>query len=127
MAQTRFYRRQIYFPIFPNKIDLEKALKIKNGNENFNKENKKSTSEKEKAEKSARGESKAHTKPSEEELSLLTDDARKIILSEIPQTFTVDDAVAATGLDIGDTLSALTELEINGLIKTVPGARYEKI
>ena len=102
-------------------------MKIKNGNENFNKENKKSTSEKEKAEKSVRGESKAPTKPSEEELSLLTDDARKIILSEIPQTFTVDDAVAAIGLDIGDTLSALTELEINGLIKTVPGARYEKI
>lgn len=118
---------EVYFPIFPNKIDLEKALKVKNGSEDFNRENKKSTSEKEKAEKSVRAEAKAPTKPSEEELSFLTDDARKIILSEIPQTFTVDDAVAATGLDIGDTLSALTELEINGLIKTVPGARYQKI
>ncbi len=117
---------EVYYPIFKSKLDLQKAADISNGGQEFIKETR---TERQKP-SSLKKETKEETKEAvldEETLSMLTDSARKIILSPIKAEFTVDDAVTLSNQSAGDTLSALTELEIFGLIKTLPGARYKKI
>ena len=39
--------------------------------------------------------------------------------------FTIDD-LGDTGLSVGDIFSAVTELELSGLVRAVPGGRYSK-
>ena len=89
-----------YLPQFPDKIDIEKAFK-----EDNSKKDKKTT----------------------KNLNIsLSNDAQIVYNNLNKQKFTVDDLI---NLSLSDDalLSSLTELEIEGVIKALPGGMYEVI
>ena len=55
----------------------------------------------------------------------ISETAAAIYQSVCQEIFTVDDAVAATGLDTSEVLSALIELEIFAVISGIHGGRYK--
>ncbi|MCI8359951.1 MAG: DNA-protecting protein DprA [Clostridiales bacterium] len=57
----------------------------------------------------------------------LTDAARRLYESFPEEASGVDGLSAAAGLPAGEILPALTELEIFGLIKALPGGRYQRL
>ena len=60
-------------------------------------------------------------------MSMLSDCAKSIadFLQRSGFTeFTVDDIIDNTGLDVNSVLSAVTEMEIFGILKTLPGGRF---
>lgn len=89
-----------YLPRYPDKIDIEKAIK------------KRAKPEK----------TEVHKKLSIETLS----NAAKIVYNQLNKPIFYPDEIN-TSLEPGDILSALTELEIEGLIRSLPGGRYELI
>lgn len=61
------------------------------------------------------------------DMSMLSDCAKSIadFLQRSGFTeFTVDDIIDNTGLDVNSVLSAVTEMEIFGILKTLPGGRF---
>ena len=54
----------------------------------------------------------------------ITDSILKILSSE---PITTDDIAKSSGLDISDVMMALTELEISGQIKSIPGGKFIKL
>ena len=119
-----------YYPIFLQKIDLDAAARVKSSSADYEKATEQTKVKKEKAkqkEKAVANDIKtedkaALKKPIPEGLGVEAVRIYKEISSEI---FTVDEAVQATGLDASAALSALTELEIFGLITQIPGGRYK--
>ena len=51
----------------------------------------------------------------------------KIVYNQLNKPIFYPDEINNTSLEPGDILSALTELEIEGLIRSLPGGRYELI
>ena len=94
-----------YIPRYPDKIDIEKAVK----------KHKKTENKTENVE--------VHKKLSIETLS----NAAKIVYNQLDKPIFYPDEINNTSLEPGDILSALTELEIEGLIRSLPGGRYELI
>lgn len=97
-----------YLPRYPDKIDIEKAIK------------KRAKPVEEHAAKPEKTE--VHKKLSIETLS----NAAKIVYNQLNKPIFYPDEIN-TSLEPGDILSALTELEIEGLIRSLPGGRYELI
>lgn len=58
------------------------------------------------------------------DLSMLSDGERAVYLA-LGSSRTADE-LSRNGLDAGDVLAALTTLEIRGLIRSLPGGRYER-
>ena len=97
-----------YLPRYPDKIDIEKAIK------------KRAKPVEERAAKPEKTE--VHKKLSIETLS----NEAKIVYNQLNKPIFYPDEIN-TSLEPGDILSALTELEIEGLIRSLPGGRYELI
>ena len=57
----------------------------------------------------------------------LSDDARKVFLALVDNKTDVDSLVPLTGLSIQNILAAVSELEIFGFVKSLPGKMVEKI
>lgn len=98
-----------YLPRYPDKIDIEKAIK------------KRAKPVEERAAKPEKTE--VHKKLSIETLS----NEAKIVYNQLNKPIFYPDEINNTSLVPGDILSALTELEIEGLIRSLPGGRYELI
>ena len=98
-----------YLPRYPDKIDIEKAIK------------KRAKPVEERAAKPEKTE--VHKKLSIETLSK----EAKIVYNQLNKPIFYPDEINNTSLVPGDILSALTELEIEGLIRSLPGGRYELI
>ncbi len=92
-----------YIPRFPDKIDIEKAY--------------------EKPQKTVNNteESRVHKKLSNETLSK----EAKIVYNHLNKHKFYPDEIGGTDLGASEILSALTELELEGLIRALPGGRYE--
>lgn len=112
-----------YYPLFTQKIDLSAAANIKSGSKDYNEAL---------LEINAAG---VKAQPIKDQISPqqiikqtdidLPSDARAVYESIKTSEFTVDDAVTSSGIDPSTVLSALTELEIFGLITALPGGRYK--
>jgi hypothetical protein len=64
-------------------------------------------------------------KDNTEEIIALLGDAEKEILSEIPLDRAISmDALCSLGYTVGDVMSALTLLEVHGLVTSLPGSLY---
>lgn len=98
-----------YLPRYPDKIDIEKAVK------------KRAKPVEERAAKPEKTE--VHKKLSIETLS----NEAKIVYNQLNKPIFYPDEINNTSLEPGDILAALTELEIEGLIRSLPGGRYELI
>lgn len=112
-----------YYPLFSQKIDLEAAAKIKNGSRDYNEALLETVNAKQNPETKI-----IETNPEnliKQPDIPLPQDAKAVYESIKTDEFTVDDAVALSGLDPSSVLSALTELEIFGLITSLPGGRYK--
>lgn len=92
-----------YIPRFPDKIDIEKAY--------------------ERSQKTAKKtvEKQIHKKLSNETLSK----EAKIVYNHLDKHKFYPDEIGGTDLGSSEILSALTELELEGLIRALPGGRYE--
>ena len=90
-------------------VDIEKAIK------------KRAKPVEERAAKPEKTE--VHKKLSIETLS----NEAKIVYNQLNKPIFYPDEINNTSLEPGDILSALTELEIEGLIRSLPGGRYELI
>lgn len=92
-----------YIPRFPDKIDIEKAY--------------------EKPQKTVNNteESRVHKKLSNETLSK----EAKIVYNHLNKHKFYPDEIGGTDLGASEILSALTELELESLIRALPGGRYE--
>ena len=55
------------------------------------------------------------------------DVAEKILNVITNEPFTTDDIAKSSGFDISDVMMALTELEISGKIKSIPGGKFTKL
>jgi DNA protecting protein DprA len=55
------------------------------------------------------------------------DVAEKILKVITDEPFTTDDIAKSSGFDISDVMMALTELEISGKIKSIPGGKFTKL
>ena len=55
------------------------------------------------------------------------DVAEKILKIITNEPFTTDDIAKSSGFDISDVMMALTELEISGKIKSLPGGKFTKL
>lgn len=66
----------------------------------------------------------------EVDLSQLSDSARNVYEAigklQMPE-FTADDIVDSTAMDVGDVLGSFTELEIFGMVVTLPGGRFKLV
>ena len=112
-----------YYPLFTQKIDLEAAANIKSGSKDY-------TDALEEINSAAK-----NPKPTKKEAPKeqpvkqldipLPDGAKAVYESIKAPEFTVDEAVVWSGMDPSSVLSALTELEIFGLISSLPGGRYK--
>ena len=112
-----------YYPLFTQKIDLEAAANIKNGSRDYGE----ALLEINGADKKHQ-DIKAKTPPKEIVKQVdfdLPSDAKAVYESIKTPEFTVDDAVVSSKLSPSAVLSALTELEIFGLITSLPGGRYK--
>ncbi len=140
-----------YYPLFSSRIDLEKANDIRCSEADFVSAGLSlgvhTESAGRKSERTGRGDGKGTTsgtagegkcsssadrsaptvKPDEALISSLSEAARRIYLSDLGESFTADDAVDAAGCGAADSVSALTELEIMGLITALPGGRYKRL
>ena len=142
-----------YYPLFSSRIDLEKANGIRCIEADFISAGLSlgvhTESADRKSERTGRGDSKGKgrthgavgegsglssaersaptVKPDEALISSLSEAARRIYLSDLGESFTADDAVDAAGCKAADSVSALTELEIMGLITALPGGRYKRM
>lgn len=67
---------------------------------------------------------KAYTSADESTLSLLTDNARSVLDCLSEGQLHIDNIAYKTGLPVGDVSSALTELELFGMIQAVQGNVY---
>lgn len=114
-----------YYPLFPQKIDLEAAAKIKSGTKDFNQALIETKGTKEEPKISQPTVDSKEQNPKKELDLPLPDDAKAVYEGIKTSEFMVDDAVAVSGLDVSGVLSALTELEIFGLITALPGGRYK--
>lgn len=56
-----------------------------------------------------------------------TDISERIIKSFGNEPLTTDDLVKLSGIDVADVMIALTELEISGQVKSVPGGKFIKL
>ena len=72
---------------------------------------------------SEKAEDEAAAAATEAELSLIDDRTRAIFMS-LPDTAFLPDEAANAEFDCVDIMCALTLLEVNGLVKAVPGGRY---
>ncbi len=137
-----------YISLYPDKIDIKKAFepKFRSGGEAFA-DAEKFSGNSEKPSKpsgrSFRGKDKSvsdkptekpvqNTKPSpaskrEINKELLSDEAVKFYDGITVSPFFIDDIIAKTGLDSSDAIGAATELEVLGVIKSVPGGRFETV
>ena len=79
-----------------------------------------------KAEEKASKKEEPHSSPSSGALDALDDTTRRIYELLPEGTFTTDD-VAAKGVAVYHALTALTMLEISGLVTSVPGGMFKKI
>lgn len=112
-----------YYPLFTQKIDLEAAANIKNGSRDYSE----ALLEINGADKKSQ-DIKTKTPPKEIVKQVdfdLPSDAKAVYESIKTPEFTVDDAVVSSKLSPSAVLSALTELEIFGLITSLPGGRYK--
>ncbi len=142
-----------YYPMFSSRIDLEKANDIRCSEADFISAGLSlgvhTESADRKSERTGRGDSKGKgrthgtvgegsglssaersaptVKPDEALISSLSEAARRIYLFDLGESFTADDAVDAAGCKAADSVSALTELEIMGLITALPGGRYKRM
>lgn len=89
---------------------------------------------KESADRQNTGEKHADEKPSkpitDADLAALSDNAAalyKALSVKSADEFSADDAAEITGMDISDVFSAVTELEIAGLVKAGFGGRYSTV
>lgn len=112
-----------YYPLFTQKIDLEAAANIKNGSRDYSE----ALLEINGADKKSQ-DTKTKTPPKEIVKQVdfdLPSDAKAVYESIKTPEFTVDDAVVSSKLSPSAVISALTELEIFGLITSLPGGRYK--
>lgn len=96
-----------YIGRFPDKIDIEKAYS------------------KEEKNVGATAESVAGGKPVKRALSSALSDAARAVYEKLDGHKFYPDEIKDTGLTPGELLSALTELEVELLIRSVPGGCYE--
>ena len=138
-----------YYPLFSSRIDLEKANDIRCSEADFVSAGLSlgvhTESAGRRSERTGKGKgttsgavgedvglssaerSAPTVKPDEALISSLSEAARRIYLSDLGESFTADDAVDAAGCGAADSVSALTELEIMGLITALPGGRYKRL
>lgn len=118
-----------YYPIFLQKIDLEAAAKVKSSSSDYERAVLQEEPKEKKAEpkKKAQADIKTENRPADKKTAPdgLGKEAALIYGGVRSEIFTVDEAVQVSGLDAGEALSALTELEIFGLITQIPGGRYK--
>ncbi len=124
-----------YYPLFPQKIDLEAAKKITSSTDDYKKacellkmeskpEEIKKVSPKKEEKTEAVPKGTAEKQPAPDYLSGVT----KEIYNSLPLSyFTADDIVEQSGIAAAEVVSSLVELEIFGLIQSVSGARYKII
>ena len=112
-----------YYPLFTQKIDLEAAANIKSGSKDYMD----ALEEINSAAKNPKSTKKEAPKEQPiKQLDIPLPDGAKAIYESIKTPeFTVDEAVVWSGMDPSSVLSALTELEIFGLISSLPGGRYK--
>ncbi len=64
--------------------------------------------------------------PSQELLVSLDDTSRKVLEAMPLDRAVSPDAIAATGMDMGDVMTALTMLELGGFVSSLPGGLYAR-
>ncbi|MDO4743083.1 MAG: DNA-processing protein DprA [bacterium] len=107
-----------YVDLYPNKINLQKAVKTKSVLDDGDrvKNNAKSHTVKESI--------TAIDKTVDASIQKLSDHAKTVYACFNGDPLNADHIVAKTDLKIGDVFSSLFELELSGLIKAIPGGRY---
>lgn len=96
-----------YIPRFPDKINIEKAFE-------------KSDKQTEKA-----PQNKSFDKNNKKILNLALSKEAEIVYNQLDKQVFYPEDIKPDGMEAGDILSALTELEFEGVIRALPGGRYE--
>ena len=138
-----------YISLYPDKIDIERAFDPKGNTgataafeeavKRFSGASAKSAPKPEKSqsvprktpEKPQKEPSKIPTVDStpkkDKNTDMLSDDAKRFYEGITESPFFIDDIIAKTGLTSFNAISAATELEVLGMIKSVPGGRFETV